>query len=125
MCLFIFSHRQVRQLVAQGGGDEPEDVLAAFNQAATLNWTGRARFLINIADAPAHGRECNDCTQDTYPMGSPTPGCTVEAVMKRLREKSIDLLMMPVKRVSSVHIARRLASPAYILLICCSCVRYA
>lgn len=47
---------QVKTLNAQGGGDEPEDMMAALSAAGHLDWQAKARFLILIADSPAHGR---------------------------------------------------------------------
>jgi hypothetical protein len=47
---------QVKKLQAQGGGDEPEDMMAALSAAAQLQWQAKARFLVLIADSPAHGR---------------------------------------------------------------------
>ena len=73
---------QVRSLSAGGGADGPEDVLPALTAAATLlDWQAKVRFLVLVTDAPAHGRDCNDKTDDQYPGGSPS-GQTVEGVMK-------------------------------------------
>jgi hypothetical protein len=90
----------VKKLVAQGGGDEPEDVMAALQAASGLCWTSKARFLVLIADAPAHGRECNDLPVDNYPGGSPTAGCGVREVMSELRKQQIDLMLMPGKHAA-------------------------
>lgn len=49
-------YSQVKKLQAQGGGDEPEDMMAALSAAAQLQWQAKARFLVLIADSPAHGR---------------------------------------------------------------------
>jgi len=46
---------------AYGGGDAPEDVLGALHAAAsTINWNGKIRFCVLIADCPGHGYELND-----------------------------------------------------------------
>ncbi len=81
---------QVRSLSAHGGGDEPEDVLAALQKASVLAWRAKARFLVLITDPPAHGADCNNGAGDKYPAGSPTPGCSVPKVMRALRTQSID-----------------------------------
>jgi len=47
---------QVKKLTAEGGGDEPEDMMAALSTAAQMDWKAKARFLVLIADSPAHGR---------------------------------------------------------------------
>uniref|UniRef100_A0A383V437 VWFA domain-containing protein n=1 Tax=Tetradesmus obliquus TaxID=3088 RepID=A0A383V437_TETOB len=64
----------VKKLQVQGGGDEPEDMMAALSAAAQLQWQAKARFLVLIADSPAHG-----------------------SVMQQLRKQHVDLLVMPVK----------------------------
>eukprot|EP00878_Enallax_costatus_P013375 GHUV01013985.1.p1 GENE.GHUV01013985.1~~GHUV01013985.1.p1 ORF type:complete len:1200 (+),score=534.70 GHUV01013985.1:114-3713(+) len=89
--------RMVKKLEARGGGDEPEDIMAALSIAAQMDWKAKARFLVLIADAPAHGRECNDDPKDAHPHGSPRPGCDVPTVMQELRDKKVDLMLMPVK----------------------------
>src|SRR5258708_5351350 len=46
----------VTSVEATGGGDFPEAVEEALNQANTLNWrNGSTRALILIGDAPPHG----------------------------------------------------------------------
>lgn len=59
---------QVQTLRAEGGGDTPEDILPALDKAASLDWSSKARFLLLIADAPCHGRDCNDEPDDKYPQ---------------------------------------------------------
>merc|ERR1719412_912959 len=51
-----------------GGGDGPEDVHGALQQACALDWSiGGAStcVLIHIADFPAHGRRYNDEPRDS------------------------------------------------------------
>mmetsp|Transcript_24107 Transcript_24107/g.60651 ORF Transcript_24107/g.60651 Transcript_24107/m.60651 type:complete len:690 (-) Transcript_24107:172-2241(-) len=38
-----------------GGGDTPEDVISGFEAAGSLAWSGHLRFMVLVADAPAHG----------------------------------------------------------------------
>jgi len=50
---------------ANGGGDIPEDVLGALHVAATMiNWNGRIRFCVLIADRPGHGSDLNEYGSD-------------------------------------------------------------
>ena len=50
-----------------GGGDVPEDCLGGLNAAANLSWQAPTRFLVLIADAPAHGRDCSKpAMEDRY-----------------------------------------------------------
>lgn len=45
---------------AIGGGDAPEDVVGGLKAAANnMHWAGHIRFVLLIADAPAHGAECS------------------------------------------------------------------
>ena len=48
----IRSH--LRTVVADGGGDGPEDVLGALEKAVGFSWRGHQRMLIHVADAPNH-----------------------------------------------------------------------
>jgi uncharacterized protein YegL len=88
----------VRTLTASGGADGPEDVLPALHAAATgLDWRAKVRFLVLIADAPAHGRDYNNEPDDQYPGGSPS-GLTMAGVMKQLRQKGVDLMFCRVRK---------------------------
>ena len=43
---------------AEGGGDVPEDIAGALNEAIKLSWRKKsAKFCILIADAPCHGKK--------------------------------------------------------------------
>jgi uncharacterized protein YegL len=72
--------------------------MAALAAASRMDWKAKAKFVVLIADAPAHGRDCNDDPKDTYPGGSPSLGCDVQSVMQQLRQRQIDLMLMPVKK---------------------------
>jgi len=91
---FLLALLQIKALGAMGGGDEPEDIMAALSAAAGLDWQAKARFLALIGDAPAHGRDCNNVA-DNYPGGSPAAGCDVPTVMQRLRDLKVDVMVMP------------------------------
>lgn len=80
-----------------GGGDGPEDVLGALDRASRLDWRAKARFIVLIADAPAHGGDCNDDPTDRFRGGVPG-GPTLKAVMKRLTDeaKPIELMLCKV-----------------------------
>jgi Mg-chelatase subunit ChlD len=88
----------VVSLVASGGADGPEDVLPALAAATThLDWQAKVCFLVLIADAPAHGCDCNNEPDDRYPQGSPS-GLTVARVMEGLRKSMIDLMFCRVRK---------------------------
>ena len=41
---------------ATGGGDGPEDVAGAMCSVLNLEWKAKAKFIVWVADAPAHGK---------------------------------------------------------------------
>jgi len=92
VCCMRF-HPQMHGLVATGGGDGPEDIPAALQAVAQLDWRSKARFAVLITDAPAHGADCNDDPHDSFPRGSPRPGCEVATVMAALRKQEVDLMV--------------------------------
>lgn len=50
-----------------GGGDAAEDVFCGLERCVSLSWTGRARLVIHVADAPAHGVRYHNFAQRTKP----------------------------------------------------------
>jgi len=66
-----------------GGGDAPEDVLGAFLLTRDrLSWQGDLRFVVMVADAPAHGYASDN---DSYPSGRcPDQQEKLPAVLKEL-----------------------------------------
>jgi Mg-chelatase subunit ChlD len=72
--------------------------MAALQEAAGLTWSSKARVLLLIADAPAHGRDCNDDKEDRHPYGSPRSGCDVWRVMKHLVRREVELIVLPVQQ---------------------------
>ena len=64
-------------LSAHGGDDDAEDVLSGLRECARLSWSGNARTVIHIADAPCHGRlfhtnRVNDAFINEDPNGTIT-----------------------------------------------------
>jgi hypothetical protein len=55
-------HKDLSSLYASGGGDGPEAVTAALNEALNMDWRESAsKMVVLIADAPPHGiGECGD-----------------------------------------------------------------
>ncbi|CAF1154913.1 unnamed protein product [Rotaria magnacalcarata] len=99
--------RRVSEFLAKlkpmGGNDEPEDVLGALDHAMSLNWDARAKFIVLVCDAPAHGRDCNDSDADRFPNG--LNNLKVEDVMKKLTEKNIDLILCHLKATATKKMA--------------------
>eukprot|EP00929_Paragymnodinium_shiwhaense_P110809 TRINITY_DN7806_c0_g1_i1.p1 TRINITY_DN7806_c0_g1~~TRINITY_DN7806_c0_g1_i1.p1 ORF type:complete len:915 (-),score=234.25 TRINITY_DN7806_c0_g1_i1:369-3113(-) len=74
-----------------GGGDGPEDVHGAIQQASQLDWTAgdaATRVLIHIADHGAHGRQWNDSPRDRYPDGDPY-GLDLVGLLEQLRSLDV------------------------------------
>jgi hypothetical protein len=83
----------VANLQASGGDDLPADVLGALDQAAEKwEWKSKIKFAVLICDAPGHTRELHDLPHDQY-MASHPRGLTTQAVMGKLRDKDIDLIL--------------------------------
>jgi len=61
----------VATIEADGGGDTPEDIAGGLQQANSLSWKNPTRVVFLIADAPCHGREYCDESDDDYPGGTP------------------------------------------------------
>ena len=62
----------IQTIEAEGGRDAAEDVATALFHVLGLNWTGDIKFVVHIADAPAHG-SCfhKPKVSDSYPEGDP------------------------------------------------------
>ena len=65
--------RVLRNLDAEGGDDDAEDVAGAFECARSLTWEhSEVRMLVHITDAPAHGRQFHGPrVSDRFPDGDP------------------------------------------------------
>ena len=73
---------------AQGGGDGPEAVADALNDALNLPWNNAAtKICILISDAPPHGLVRDG---DSFPDGCPL-GHDPLAIARKMAEKSITL----------------------------------
>jgi len=61
--------KNLRALVATGGGDGPEAQTAALSEALNMGWRDSAhKIVVLITDAPPHGIGEN---RDGFPKGSP------------------------------------------------------
>lgn len=72
---------------ATGGQDGPEDIHGALNVANQLEWKSATRILYHIADAPCHGREFHDMSDD-YPGGDKY-GLKIEDLLNGLNQKNV------------------------------------
>ena len=78
----------LNKLDCTGGGDEPEDVVGALQQALNMNWQSNAKYAVLVADAPCHGKQYHNISYDKFPDGDPT-GIKLEEVMLKFYEKGI------------------------------------
>ncbi|CAG8593995.1 2630_t:CDS:2, partial [Dentiscutata heterogama] len=73
---------------ANGGGDDPEDVLGGLDAAINqMSWNNGTRVLFHIGDYPPHGERFTTM-QDEYPGGDPN-GLTAETVLQRMQSENI------------------------------------
>eukprot|EP01127_Copromyxa_protea_P012712 TRINITY_DN3334_c0_g4_i1.p1 TRINITY_DN3334_c0_g4~~TRINITY_DN3334_c0_g4_i1.p1 ORF type:complete len:2536 (-),score=396.53 TRINITY_DN3334_c0_g4_i1:97-7002(-) len=84
----------VEEQHAGGGGDEPEDVLGALEEVASLSWESSARYLIWIGDAPGHGSECHGSElADDHPH----PKSSIRDITRSLVGKKINMMFCRIK----------------------------
>jgi len=84
----------LEQCTAQGGGDGPEAVADALNDALNLPWrSGVAQICILISDAPPHGLDRNG---DSFPDGCPA-GFDPLGIARKMAEKNITLYVVGVE----------------------------
>uniref|UniRef100_A0A914PV31 Alpha-type protein kinase domain-containing protein n=1 Tax=Panagrolaimus davidi TaxID=227884 RepID=A0A914PV31_9BILA len=77
-------------LIADGGGDSPEDVFGGIQQALNLEWQEEfgTKVIFHIADAPCHGKQYHNL-DDNFPKGDPNGNNEVD-LFKRICDKNID-----------------------------------
>lgn len=105
----IYKVRQkVDLIVANGGGDDPEDMMEGLREALSLQWTGNKRIIILIADAPCHGHEYHSHDsidhRDCYVKD---PSTRPESVLCALKERNIDLIFVQVVQDSTKFMLQR------------------
>ena len=79
---------------AEGGGDVPEDIAGALNEAINLSWRKKsAKFCILIADAPCHGIQYHEIPNfDSFEKGDSKH--KVDEIVKNYATKNINLLCL-------------------------------
>ena len=73
------------RIIADGGGDGPEDIAGGLQKANGLSWNNPTCLAFLIADYPCHGQEFHVLTDDSYPSG--TPGINIVEEIKTLLKK--------------------------------------
>ena len=91
----------VNGLKASGGGDVPENVLGAIQQALNATWKQQTRCIVHITDAPPHGSKLHDLNEaeDTYyNLGSEPHGLSHEVLFPQLVSLKINYALLRINR---------------------------
>ena len=81
---------KIQSLVADGGGDTPEDVAWAFEKALNKTWKSNAKFIVYVADQPNHGKKYGSYS---YTI----PGRRdLEELIKEIADNGISLFCMEI-----------------------------
>ena len=79
----------IANVEAIGGGDFPEDVVGGLNKVLGLNWDiNSKKQVFHVCDAPEHGKQFYDDSDDDYPAGSPE-GLKIEPLMQQFCSRDI------------------------------------
>jgi hypothetical protein len=93
--------RFLGSLTATGGGDIPEDVLGGVRQALNASWKQQTRCIVHIADAPPHGRDLHDLSEDQdnyYETKSEPHHLTYGPLIGQLIQLSINYALLSIHR---------------------------
>ena len=74
---------KIRQSKADGGEDDPEDLKGALDEAYKLSHKAPLLHIILICDAPTHGKQYHDLSDDDYPN---QPEGSLEDSLKKFKE---------------------------------------
>ena len=99
----------ISKQTASGGGDEPEDIAGALEEACKFDWVAKARYAILVADAPCHGKKYHNC-HDSYPDGDPKKRVP-ENYIKILAEYGVNLFAIEINK--GTHKMMEIFSEAY------------
>ena len=78
---------------ARGGGDIPEDVLGGLHESCLLSWKSKARYIVLVCDAPAHGLHKNLSLKDDYSYENHPSKLTIEKVIDEITANDIGLII--------------------------------
>ena len=78
----------VKKFECYGGGDQPEDIAGALNEALKMDWKSNARYVVLVCDAPCHGTKYHDIYLDNFSEGDPD-GLTIEDLMNKFKNLNI------------------------------------
>ena len=78
----------IKKYECWGGGDQPEDIAGALNQALKMDWRSSAKYVILVCDAPCHGSKYHDIYIDSFKEGDPA-GYEIEDLMTKFKAMNI------------------------------------
>ena len=97
--------RHIRDVFAEGGDDEAEDVAHAMMDAHHMDWReADVKMVVHIADAPAHGLQFHSSSvSDRYPRGDPD-GLDPRDFVERMSFLDIDYTFVKINRTTDTMI---------------------
>ena len=78
----------IKKYECYGGGDQPEDIAGALNQALKMDWKSSAKYVVLVCDAPCHGSKYHDIYIDSFKDGDPA-GYNIENLMEQFKNMNI------------------------------------
>ena len=78
----------IKKYECYGGGDQPEDIAGALNQALKMDWRSSAKYVILVCDAPCHGSKYHDIYIDSFKDGDPA-GYQIEDLIQKFKNMNI------------------------------------
>ena len=88
---------RIKKFECYGGGDQPEDVAGALNEALKMDWKSNAKYVVLVCDAPCHGSQYHDIYIDTFKEGDPA-GYVIEDLMQKFKDMDITFYCMEINK---------------------------
>ena len=82
---FIFL---IKKFECYGGGDQPEDIAGALNEALKMDWKSNAKYVVLVCDAPCHGSKYHEISLDNFSGGDPD-GLIIEDLIANFKKLNI------------------------------------
>ena len=87
----------ISKLTAFGGGDGPEDIPGGLKAAIEMEWTANAKCIVLVADAPCHGREYHDSSDDETYRRQYDQSPDIKAQMRYLSKNGFDFTFIDIQ----------------------------
>ena len=88
--------KNIEYLVAEGGGDTPEDLCGALELGKKKDWSGKTKFAVLVTDSPCHGTKYHDLSEDqkdNFPDGD-REGRNIEEFIEYFAKNDISLFCL-------------------------------